>query len=77
MKGQYREKYKKKMQLRERYSRQRLYQKLVPLTSCEKCGECDIEKLTRHHKIPQSEGGSDLPENIIVLCEDCHNEEHS
>lgn len=77
MKNEYRQKAKRKLRRQKVVSRKHLYQKLVELTICEKCGECDINKLTRHHKRPQSKGGSDLPENIIVLCERCHKEEHS
>lgn len=77
MKREYREKYKEKIKKQKIDTSKHLYQKLVELTECEKCGECDIDKLTRHHKIPQAEGGSDLPENIQILCTDCHIKEHS
>jgi len=76
MKTKYRQKAKIKIKKRELASRKHLYQKLVDLTSCEKCGECDINKLTRHHKKSLSNGGSDIPENIQILCNDCHKEEH-
>lgn len=63
--------------LKQKYYSKPLYKVLNDLTECEKCGETDIEKLTRHHKILQSKGGSDFPENIQILCEDCHNKKHN
>ncbi len=30
-----------------------------------------------HHIIPISQGGNSLPENLRVLCEDCHKGEHT
>ena len=41
---------------------------------CEKCGATG--KLTIHHKVPKSEGGNLMPENVMVLCRKCHREEH-
>ena len=41
---------------------------------CEKCGNTGI--LECHHKKFLCKGGSDLKENIIVLCPKCHWEEH-
>jgi hypothetical protein len=29
-----------------------------------------------HHIIPVEEGGSDEPQNLILLCRECHNEVH-
>ena len=40
---------------------------------CPFCGK-PIEHY--HHMIPRSMGGSDLPENLIGLCRDCHEEIH-
>ena len=39
--------------------------------SCRKVGP-----LTRHHIVPRSEGGSDEPANIELLCRECHNRLH-
>jgi len=46
--------------------------------TCQKCkwkpGKLDdIDILRVHHKIPQSQGGSNELKNLIVLCKDCHN----
>jgi 5-methylcytosine-specific restriction endonuclease McrA len=41
---------------------------------CEKCGH--HKKLTRHHIIPKSENGQDNPDNIMMLCIECHRREH-
>jgi len=43
---------------------------------CEKCGERDIAVLDLHHIKPVSEGGSDTPSNLIVLCASCHRRVH-
>jgi hypothetical protein len=29
-----------------------------------------------HHRTPQSEGGSNHPENLLLLCDDCHKHHH-
>ena len=41
------------------------------------CFRCDkkfrsYKRLSLHHIIPRSEDGSDEPENLIVLCIECH-----
>ena len=41
---------------------------------CMLCGEAGIEH--HHHIVPRSKGGSDLPENIVGLCQHCHFEIH-
>ena len=41
---------------------------------CMLCGEAGIEH--HHHIVPRSKGGSDLPENIVGLCQHCHSEIH-
>lgn len=41
------------------------------------CSNCWIaENLQVHHKIPRSLGWTDNINNLIVLCKDCHEEEH-
>ena len=37
---------------------------------------CSVENLHKHHRKPKSEGGSDLDENILILCADCHGRHH-
>lgn len=52
--------------------------------TCERCGKhcIDISQLIGHHKIPLTEANiNDVnitlnPENIEIICFDCHNEEH-
>jgi hypothetical protein len=39
-------------------------------SSCELCGEKN--SLDVHHLIPQSLGGSDRDENLLVVCKKCH-----
>ncbi len=45
---------------------------------CEECGaqEEDDLKLEIHHIKPQSEGGSHNPDNLQLLCMDCHDDVH-
>jgi len=42
---------------------------------CKECGTGN-KKFHVHHKIPISEGGSHNLENLITLCEYCHNSKH-
>lgn len=49
-----------------------------------RCRDCGFrpeigerDKLHVHHITPKSEGGSDEMDNLITLCEDCHNKRHS
>ncbi len=38
-----------------------------------RCAICDSTKyLQIHHCIKRSQGGTDLPQNLITLCADCH-----
>jgi hypothetical protein len=42
-----------------------------------KCQECSYYKhLEVHHIIPKSKGGSDDPENLVTLCQRCHDRKH-
>jgi len=41
---------------------------------CEECGS--TENLEWHHRILWSQGGSDDPENLEVLCRFCHSDVH-
>lgn len=47
---------------------------------CERCGALDVPEigagLHRHHKIPVPKGGTNKPENIEILCKDCHELHH-
>ena len=42
---------------------------------CEKCGAGDIQ-LHVHHKRHREHGGTNAPENLVLLCEPCHRAEH-
>ncbi|MBO6307814.1 MAG: HNH endonuclease [Oribacterium sp.] len=42
-----------------------------------KCACCDNAIGHYHHMVPRHKGGSDTPENLIGLCEDCHNKVHT
>ncbi len=42
-----------------------------------KCACCDKKIAHFHHLVPRSGGGSDTPENIVGLCEDCHTKVHT
>jgi len=55
------------------------YQK-SPRTSIKekKCVLCgSLEKLNQHHLIPRKMGGTNIPENKVYLCEDCHRDVHA
>jgi len=41
---------------------------------CQNCGSS--KNLTVHHIIPKCRGGSNTPENCILLCRDCHRALH-
>lgn len=43
--------------------------------ACVLCGS--TKKLHRHHLIPRSKGGTDTPENQVVLCKKCHEKIHT
>lgn len=44
--------------------------------ACQKCGKCNTV-INTHHIIFRSNGGSDRPDNLITLCEDCHKKLHA
>ena len=46
---------------------------------CRACGKSkhkDGVKLEVHHRIRKADGGTDVPENVVTLCEDCHKAHH-
>ena len=46
---------------------------------CRVCGKSkhkDGVKLEVHHIIRKADGGTDVPENVVTLCEDCHKAHH-
>ncbi|MCK5608048.1 HNH endonuclease [Candidatus Pacearchaeota archaeon] len=43
--------------------------------SCSKCGKKSLS-LRIHHKKPVALGGTNAPENLEVLCKDCHRDAH-
>jgi len=46
-------------------------------SKCQVCGYDKEPVLTIHHVIERSKGGSDEPENLMVLCRNCHGEIHT
>jgi 5-methylcytosine-specific restriction endonuclease McrA len=70
---------KKKRARKEQLYHYRRHQGLTPSSytagfTCEKCGRA--KNLTAHHIVPLSEGGTNHPDNIAVLCIACHLAEH-
>ena len=46
---------------------------------CELCdadGDTDDTNLEIHHRKPKSEGGTDHPHNLILICRECHQRHH-
>ena len=43
--------------------------------TCQKCGK-SWGTMHTHHIIPLTRGGDNSPENLTLLCEDCHEEQH-
>ncbi len=43
--------------------------------ACVLCGSA--KKLQRHHLVPRAKGGTDAPENQVLLCAECHRKLHS
>ena len=39
---------------------------------CAICGAPLPEGVKAHHEPPKSHGGQDIPENLIMLCQNCH-----
>lgn len=47
--------------------------------TCQECGKVFKEDGSwpdTHHILPKRDGGTDDPENLITLCEECHNKKH-
>jgi 5-methylcytosine-specific restriction endonuclease McrA len=44
----------------------------------ELCWDCDMRPgIHIHHRIHRSQGGGDVPENLVWLCGRCHDEAHN
>ena len=43
---------------------------------CERCGYSNVDILVVHHIIRRSDGGTNDPENLQVVCPNCHAEIH-
>jgi hypothetical protein len=41
-----------------------------------KCGDCGGRQLQLHHNEHRSQGGDDRPENLELICVDCHAKKH-
>lgn len=49
--------------------------KVVKARDKHSCQSCGLKVgLSVHHILPRSDGGSDLPQNLITLCNTCHDE---
>jgi len=57
----------------------RKFLKLDRNNRCEACGAQEEDNVTLeiHHKKPRSEGGTHHPENLKLLCKDCHYNTHN
>ncbi|MFX1532939.1 MAG: RNA-guided endonuclease IscB [Promethearchaeota archaeon] len=45
--------------------------------TCQLCkGRSKVRRLECHHLVSRSEGGTDIPTNLITLCEECHDQVH-
>ena len=56
-----------------RWRKLRLKKLVEAKFTCQKCGDVTAERLELHHVKPVSEGGSWFdPENVMVVCLDCH-----
>jgi hypothetical protein len=45
--------------------------------TCQLCkGKSQDPRLECHHLIPRTEGGTNIPQNLIVLCKTCHDQVH-
>lgn len=50
------------------------------LRKCTRCGTYEIPELYlfhEHHIVPKSDGGTDAPNNLSILCRACHNKTHA
>ena len=46
--------------------------------TCQLCkGKSQDPRLECHHIVSRIDGGTDIPENLIVLCKDCHDQVHN
>lgn len=43
---------------------------------CAICGAPVPEGVKAHHEPPKSQGGQDIKENLIMLCQECHAQRH-
>lgn len=77
-KGRVGTKYKQEISLSKHKRSQNLKAMLIDLRGpkCEKC-PCDIIGILHcHHILEVSNGGDDTPENLMLLCPNCHYTEH-
>lgn len=61
---------------REQYLKLRSQILLRDNFRCQEKGCSYYKHLEVHHIIPRSKGGSDDPENLITLCQRCHDKKH-
>lgn len=53
---------------------QNIIRSSISKRKCYRCGT--TTNLQEHHLRPLSLGGQDIPSNIIILCKNCHEDEH-
>ncbi|MFX1533877.1 MAG: RNA-guided endonuclease IscB [Promethearchaeota archaeon] len=46
--------------------------------TCQLCkGKSKDKRLECHHLVPRTDGGTDIPDNLITLCKSCHTQVHN
>ena len=66
-------------QLGPKYSYQntKMYVKKRDKYTCQSCGSRDIVNLEVHHIIERNDGGTDKPDNLTTVCDECHDKIHA
>lgn len=64
---------KRLRKMRKKYNRNKHNLLNIPN---EKCATCDKRSRVRHHIIPLTVGGLNIPLNLILICHGCHAEIH-
>lgn len=62
----------KKYSDKGRYIPQNIYTELKNKDHCDHCHKYTRQRLEIHHKIPVHKGGKSNKENLIAVCEKCH-----
>lgn len=51
-----------------------IYHEFKAKRKCQECKNKFTHPLRIHHKIPVSQGGTNTRENLMAVCNECHNE---